>query len=110
MTPQQIIEKVKSLVADRQNGFQYKSSYFQIDNLLVRVANNLPNESYIESYNEGVERVMLVMVSDEYNHESEATISRFCDNAKFDTEYLIVDEENEFDGYSEMTLKRFLGI
>lgn len=103
-----ILNKIKEIVSNRHNELQYKSSYMQFGNKLIRVANHLPKESNIDYYNDGVEHVLLVMVDDEYNSTKEIEIERFCESSDYETEYLHLEKSDEFNSYCEMILNNFL--
>lgn len=103
-----VLKEIKETVEKRFEGLQYKSKYFQIENKLVRVANHLPNEIYTEEFNEGVEHVLLVLVNDEYNSLTDYSIQKFCEKAKYETEYLLITEDEPFDDYCEMVIEKFL--
>jgi hypothetical protein len=55
------------------------SSYFKVENLLVRVANHLPNTTNFEEYNDNQKNVLLVFTD--------------TDLTEYEVEYLIYDEK-----------------
>lgn len=103
-----IIDQIKDCINNRFENMQYKSKYFQVENKLIRVANHLPNDANTEAYNEGINQVYLVIVNDEYNTTPEWKISEFCEKGKFDSQYMLITNEEPFDEYCEMILSRFI--
>ncbi len=89
------------------NGFIGKSNYLEIDNVLVRISNHLPNINNIEAYNEDVEKVLLVFFS---NDVSESEITNFIDSEMrdYDAEYIIIEENSLSDYDKEVVIKRFI--
>lgn len=81
-----------------------RSMYWQFNDKLIRVGDHKPNEVNIETYNEGVNEVLLLMLGDVNENE----IAAYCDNARILTDYLLINDEMA--AYNEYMIKRFMGI
>lgn len=97
-------------------GMVGRSIYLQHEDILVRIANHLPQVANIEAYNEDATKVILVFFESDLNTPgcygkilTEYKIQDFIESEmrNFEVEYVIISEENKLDDYSEMLINNF---
>jgi len=88
------------------NGVVKDSHYVQVGNALVRVSNHLPVLSNILAYNEGVERVLLILTDSSLENEAEDVCDMMGLNG-IDASYTICESSDDLD-YVKMKVDKFL--
>lgn len=86
-----------------------RSFYIEQGNTIIRVSNHLPNPDNFRMFNSGIEKIILIFTTNEYNQTvTEAQANRFADNSlsKYEVEIFVIDDEYPFDDYAAMMIER----
>ena len=105
----QIMETLEIIKKHTENVNCSRSFYVKLESKLVRISNHLPKTDNFSLFNEEIEKVLLVFVSNEYNTIDERQASNYCESVRnIEIEYIIINEEMPFEGYNTMIIENFL--